>query len=107
MSIKREDLEFLIKQLNEEAGDLIKGEEWTDRPAEWGENYCRYPEFVLQHGSQTNGIAFRLFVTGGTEYRTGWGEPRFCSSYLGATKEEVHRALSFLLAGIRMAKAGK
>ena len=106
MRITNENLEHLVRELNREGAHLLEGEEWTDRPSEWTSDYSRYPKFILQIGSKTYGQAFRIHATGGTRYRTGWGEPRFFDSYLGMTKADAYQALRFLVAGIRAGKAG-
>ena len=96
MTTTKQELEDLIKLLGELYAPLMEGEEIEDTYKSNGR-----PHFVLQHGSKTYGMAYRIHLTGGTKYGSGWCEPRHFSDYLGSTREEAANKLRGIIAGIR------
>ena len=78
---------------------LMDGEE----VAEW-QGALRYPHLVLQKGSKARGMAYRLHLSGGSVYGSGWSEvPGLSWGYLGSNKREAWQTLEGLWAGLFMA----
>ena len=96
MATTKQELENLVEVLAELYAPLMEGEVREDT---YESN--KRPHFVLQHGSKTYGRAYRIHLSGGTKYGSGWCEPRYFSDYLGSTREEAANKLRGIIAGIR------
>ena len=119
------EIQTLVRIINDLAIELgiYEGTEWrTDSPvtgagtfvergaipAHLADSAYRFPHAVLQQGSATYGLAWRLDATGGTRYGTAHYDAfRLGSGYLGSTKNEAYQTLRGIMAGLEIAVSQK